>query len=285
MKQKQQHLKARMLSGTARERMFQNFKKASYRIFFLDYDGTLAPHMLNPQDVMPDKQLLDTLERLAIKRNIRVVIISGRSPANMEEWFGQLPVDLVAEHGIYIKRREREMDRSSHPFTSSPLLPFSSSWQMLKPVKKLWKKQVGPILNHYVEKLPGSFVEEKEYSLAFHYRKSNPDFAALRIKELIYYLNNYTANMGVQLLSGNKVLEVRNSGVDKGTAAIHWLSKIRRKPRFILAIGDDRTDEDLFRAMPKDAYSIKVGVQPSEAMYNLNNTKDVVELLDEFVYV
>src|SRR5439155_1125458 len=82
--------------------------------------------------------------------------------------------------------------------------------------KKIWKKKIFPIMNHYAEKLPGSFIEEKEYSLVFHYRRSDPNFASLRVNELTNHLMSFTANMDLQLLHGNKVLEVRNAGIDKG---------------------------------------------------------------------
>ena len=136
-------------------------------------------------------------------------------------------------------------------------------------------------MNLYAEKLPGAMVEEKEYSLAFHYRMSDPGFASVRVKELMNHLVTFTTNMDVQVVNGNQALEVRNAGVDKGVAALHWISKIKKYPRFILAVGDDWTDEDLFRVMPRDAYSIKVGHHPSYAKYNLNNSEEVVNLLEE----
>src|SRR6185436_15022163 len=131
-------------------------------------------------------------------------------------------------------------------------------WKMIKPVRKQWKRKIIPVMKYYVERLPGSFIEEKEFSVAFHYRKSNPEYGDLRVKELMNYLSSFTTNMDVQLLNANKALEVRNAGIDKGVAALHWLSRMPRslqgKPQFILSIGDDLTDEDLFHVMPKGAY-------------------------------
>ena len=137
-------------------------------------------------------------------------------------------------------------------------------------------------MKHYTGKLPGSFVEEKEYSVAFHFRKSDAAFSFLRIKELIDHLVNYTINMDVQLIRGNKVVEVRNAGIDKGVAALHWLSNLKQNSNFILSAGDDSTDEDLFRVMPQGAYSIHVGRKPSYALYNLNNSDEMIELLKGF---
>ena len=136
-------------------------------------------------------------------------------------------------------------------------------------------------MNSYAEKLPGAFVEEKEYSLVFHYRRSDPAFAALRVRELMNHLVAFTSNIDVQVMQGNHALEMRNAGVDKGVAALHWLSKNTKSPRFILTIGDDSTDEDLFRAMPHNSFTVKVGLQPSYAKYNLNDSAEVILLLND----
>ena len=139
-----------------------------------------------------------------------------------------------------------------------------------------------PILNGFSEKLPGSFVEEKEYSIAFHYRQADELLASSRIKEMIWYLENFTVNMDISVYEGNKILEVRTAGIDKGVAIMHWLSFFANKPDFILAAGDDQTDEDMFRVLPKGAYSFKVGMQSSYAIYNLKNPSDTITLLKEF---
>jgi len=83
------------------------------------------------------------------------------------------------------------------------------------------------------------------------------------------------------VLEGNKVLDVKNSGINKGRAAMHWLSK--EMWDFIFAVGDDWTDEDMFGVLPDYAYSIKVGLRPSVARYNLKSPKEVVALLEELV--
>jgi len=148
---------------------------------------------------------------------------------------------------------------------------------MIKPLRNDWKPQILSVLEIHADRLPGSFVEEKEFSLVFHYRKADPELASIRTKELTGYLINFTANIDVQVLQGSKIVEIRNSGVNKGAAALHWISK--NDFDFILAIGDDWTDEDLFRILPETAYSIKVGITQSHAKYNLHNHMEVRELL------
>ena len=136
-----------------------------------------------------------------------------------------------------------------------------------------------PILQLYVDRLPGALLEEKEFSLAWHYRRADPEQSPERAKELVDDLAGYTRNIDVQVFEGNKVIEVRNAGVNKGTAVQEWLSG--HTPEFILGIGDDWTDEDLFRALPVSAFSVRVGVENTAARYFLGNPGAVRRVLRE----
>jgi trehalose 6-phosphate synthase/phosphatase len=258
----QERLRAKVIDVVARKKIITEFRNAASRIIFLDYDGTLTPLVPNPVDAAPSDELKKTLLALAKVNNTKVILMSGRDRTTMSNWFGDLPIDLAAEHGLFLKKK--------HHF-----------WRVLKPVRKTWKNKIRPILDHYAEKLPGAFIEEKEFSLVFHFRKSDAHFASIRVKELVNHLVSHTGNMDLQLMHGSKVLEVRNAGIDKGVAAMDWLSGIVLRPCFILAVGDDVTDEDLFRAMPANAHTIKVGLQPSHAKYNLATQKDVIDFLQE----
>ncbi|HXH18188.1 MAG TPA: bifunctional alpha,alpha-trehalose-phosphate synthase (UDP-forming)/trehalose-phosphatase [Chitinophagales bacterium] len=262
IKSKQQRLSAKILNAEARRKIFFSFKRAHSALLFLDYDGTLVPFADYPPHAFPRQPLLELLCSLAKRHHTEVVILSGRDRKTLDQWFGSLPLHLAAEHGLFLKEKEK-------------------TWRQIKPVRKNWKKKLLPVLEHYAGRLPGALVEEKELSLVFHYRKSNPAFADLRVKELVNHLVNLTGNLDVQVLRGNHLVELRNAGIDKGVAALHWLSKEHRSPRFILSIGDDWTDEDLFRVMPPGAFSIKVGLQPSYALYNLKDTSSVLSLLEE----
>jgi trehalose-6-phosphatase len=132
-----------------------------------------------------------------------------------------------------------------------------------------------------VGRLPGALLEEKEYSLAWHYRRAEPEQASRRSRELLDALAGCTRNIDVQVLEGNKVLEVRNTGVSKGTAAVEWLGAVGAE--FVLAIGDDWTDEDLFRVLPATAYSVRVGLAQTAARYYLDNHTAVRRLLGELI--
>jgi trehalose 6-phosphate synthase/phosphatase len=264
VKKRQDKLSARKLSDAKKEKMAIEYRNADMRVLFLDYDGTLVPHTAHPRNAFPDKDVLGLLQKLSEQQQTRVVILSGRDKNTLQEWFGHLPIELSAEHGLFLK-------------------PKGGEWSMLKPARNEWKKDIMPILQRFTEKLFGSFVEEKEYSLVFHYRRSDPEFAAMRLKELMDYLANLTSKMDLQLVNGNKALEIRLSGVDKGMLVMHVLSEIKAEKLFALSIGDDETDEDMFRAMPPGAYSIKVGQQPSYALYNLATPAEVLRILNEFL--
>ena len=187
-----------------------------------------------------------------------VVLISGRDKDTLERWFGVLPIGIVAEHGIW----HREP---------------GGKWETFGPYNKEWKASLLPVLVQYADRLPGSFVEEKEYSIAWHYRAADPEHARSVATELMDNLVQFTANIEVQILKGHKVLEIRNAGVNKGGAAKYWISKCARD--FILAVGDDWTDEDLFRSLPPESYSLRVGMTKTHARYNLRNPDQVYRFL------
>jgi trehalose 6-phosphate synthase/phosphatase len=257
-------LEARLLPPAERRQIIREFKTAAVKIVFLDYDGTLVPFVGQPGNAQPDADLLGTLEALARYPGTDVVLISGRDTDTLEQWFGTLHITLVAEHGVWVKEEGAE-------------------WQLLKPLTSEWKAQLMPIIQCYVERLPGSFMEEKGFSVVWHFRNAEPELASVRAKELMDDLITFTANTDVQVLQGSKVIEVRNAGINKGVAGTHFLS--RREYDLILAVGDDWTDEDLFKVIPQrqNNYTLKVGITPSNASYNLKDYKETRKLLEEMI--
>jgi trehalose 6-phosphate synthase/phosphatase len=252
--------RARLLTGKALTALVQQYRGALRRALPLDYDGTLVPFAEEPKLAQPDAELLELLVSLAANAANEVCIVSGRPRRTLEEWFGRLPVSLIAEHGVWLRDK-------------------NSEWRMLRTMTADWKERVRPILLLYVDRLPGALLEEKEFSLAWHYRRADPEQASLRAKELLDDLAGYTRNIDVQVFEGDKVIEVRNTGVNKGTAAMEWLAGCA--PDFILGIGDDWTDEDLFRALPPTAFSVRVGVGNTAARYYLGNHTAVRRVLRE----
>jgi len=252
--------RARSLTGKAQVALAQQYRAAVRRALLLDYDGTLVPFAKEPGSARPDEELLNLLAALGADPANEVVIVSGRPRRDLEDWFGKLPMALVAEHGVWLRHQGAE-------------------WRMLKTITTEWKERVRPILQLYVDRLPGALLEEKEFSLAWHFRRADPEQAPLRAKELLDDLAGYTRNIDVQVFEGNKVIEVRNTGVNKGTAAMEWLTG--NAPDFILGIGDDWTDEDLFRALPPSAFSVRVGLANTAARYYLTNHTAVRRMLRE----
>jgi trehalose 6-phosphate synthase/phosphatase len=262
IKEEQRKFNVKLLNPSIKKQLFKDFINASRKLIFLDYDGTLIPFTEQPDKAKPDRELVKLLNCVSEIPRTDVVLISGRDRQTLQSWFGNLNISLVAEHGVLIREKEKD-------------------WQLIKPLKADWKPLLLPILNVYLDRLPGSFVEEKEFSIAWNYRSSDPELASVRVKELTDDLIHFTANIDVQILQGSKVVEIRNAGVNKATAGMYFLSK--DKFEFILAIGDDLTDEDLFKVLPEGAYSLKIGISPSYARFNLHDHREVRKVIEEMV--
>jgi trehalose 6-phosphate synthase/phosphatase len=260
LKAKQNEFNARYLGATLREKLKGDFNQARNRLMLLDYDGTLTPLVDQPQMARPSQELVEILTRFAQDSQNQVVIISGRDRETLDKWFGSLGIGLIAEHGVWTKNG-------------------GADWAMVRSLMSDWKPQIRPLLELYADRLPGAFVEEKEFSIVWHYRRADPELGAARAKELVDDLVNFTANNDIQVLQGSKVVEVRQAGVNKGSAALSLISASHAD--FILAAGDDWTDEDLFKVLPADACSIKIGMSPSYAKFNLRGPNEMVELLAE----
>ena len=241
--------------------MLAAYKKATARLLVLDYDGTLMNFDPDPQAVVPDEELLALLKTLSDDPKNKVVINTGRDKRTIKKWLGHLNLDFAAEHGVWIKR--------------------GATWKRNTGLRNQWKSEILPLLEQLVERTPGSFIENKEFSLAWHYRRVDKELGAKRVREFKDVLVYLTANLDLQILDGNKVVEVKNAGVSKGKATIEWLNI--QDWEFIFAIGDDHTDEDIFKVLPADAYAVKVGDHPSIANYRISSVEQVRKLLELLV--
>ncbi|MGE5437485.1 MAG: bifunctional alpha,alpha-trehalose-phosphate synthase (UDP-forming)/trehalose-phosphatase, partial [Syntrophothermus sp.] len=248
-----------IISDSFTKKMLTDYNTAEKRILFIDYDGTLIPYKYDPLTAVPEEKIINMLKRFTKKDNLDVVLVSGRDKKILDQWFGKLNIQIIAEHGAWIKTNK--------------------GWEMLKPLSAAWKPQIKAILEIYTDRLPGSFIEEKEFSLAWHYRKSEPELAKLRRRELTDQLLNLTANKELQVLKGHKVVEIRSVGINKGLAGLKILSE--NNYDFVAAIGDDWTDEDLFNILPLSAYTIMVGHSHSSAKCRIEDYTKVIELLNK----
>jgi trehalose 6-phosphate synthase/phosphatase len=241
------------LRDDAREAVLESYSQADNRLLFIDYDGTLMSFDPDPQAVKPDDQVLEILTELATDPKNNLVINSGRDRGTLQKWLGHLDVEMAAEHGVWMKE--------------------NGQWQLNPNVVDGWKPKVRELLENLVSRTPGSFIEEKDYSLAWHYRNIDRDLGNKRVREFRDMLTYLIQNQDLQVLEGNKVVEIKNAGVNKGKATQHWVNK--EKWDFILGIGDDSTDEDIFRALPDWGVSIKVGPGRTAARYSLTGVEEV----------
>ncbi len=244
------------LSEEALDAVAESYEQAGTRLLFIDYDGTLMGFDPDPQAVKPDEEVLHLLTTLAADPKNDVVINSGRDKTTLEKWLGHLDVEMAAEHGVWMKE--------------------DGTWKLNPNVVDGWKPKVRELLENLVSRTPGSFIEEKDYSLAWHYRNIDRDLGNKRVREFRDMLTYLIQNQDLQVLEGNKVVEIKNSGVNKGKATQHWVNK--QKWDFVLGIGDDSTDEDIFRALPDWGVSIKVGPGRTAARYSLTGVSEVRKL-------
>ena len=247
----------RRLDGDVLKEMADRFINSHKRLLLLDYDGTLVPHYPYAYQAVPDAGLIQLLKELANHANTHVAVVSGRSRDFLESWLGELPIYLVAEHGAYLRDPEGNW---------APLFPFDTEW----------KDAIRKIMEEFVTLTPGSYIEEKTSSIAWHYRNVEPEVGEAAANRLVEALSGILDGSKAALLRGKKVVEVRPAGVNKGAAAKLLVEKLA--PDFVLIAGDDETDETMFRALP-DAVTIKVGRGETAARYTVASYKVLREVL------
>ena len=259
--QMQEVVVSKKLSSEDEDEIVNHFKKAKKRLVLLDYDGTLVGFKDNPQDAKPDAELFKVLDAFENQPNTNLSLISGRDKATFQKWFANQPYDLITDHGVWHRENKK--------------------WTALEIVKTEWMANIKPILETFVDRTPGTFIEIKEYSLAWHYRTADPELAQIRTIELNTVLTSMVANNELSVLKGNKVIEIKSSNVNKGRAANQLFMK--EDYDFILIMGDDWTDEYMFEVAPEDAFTIKVGYTKTKAKYQIKNPEHVRDLLLKFI--
>jgi trehalose 6-phosphate synthase/phosphatase len=239
------------------------YEKASRRILIFDYDGTLVPITDDPAWSRPSADLIRNLTRLTAEPRNVVAIVSGRRSADMDRWLGGIEnLYLGAEHGLLVRN------------------PFDKDWRTLKRLDPdlQWKDRIRPILEQFVDRAPGSFVEEKQFSLVWHYRRVEPEFGAWLAKELLALLENLMSDTDARPVYGKKIVEVKSRWANKGEFAA-WLLEERGPADFVLAMGDDETDEDMFTRLNNSAFTVHIGHGRSRAAFRMRQRGEVDRLL------
>ena len=233
------------------------YTSASRRLIILDYDGTLMGFKRRPEDAFPTEVLRLLLAALAADPCNKVVISSGRDHKTLESWLGDLPLSMAAEHGAYYKEK--------------------GSWVRNIPDEKPWNDEISTILQEFTERTPKSMVEEKETTLVWHYRNVDAWLATLREQQLVETLIEPCSRQGLQIMRGNKIVEIKSPNHTKGSEARRLVALDSYD--FVMAMGDDTTDEDMFRALPDTAFTIKVGRMSQVARFNLSSQTKVLPFL------
>lgn len=261
---KSQQLKfdVKFMDSFVKSNLLTAYANAKKRLMLIDYDGTLVPFSNEPNMAYPNEKLLKVLNQVSQLENNELYIISGRDSETLGEWLKGFNIGLIAEHGAKI--RESNGDWKSEVINEP----------------EEWKGKIYKIMERYFAKSPNSFIETKEFSIAWHYRKADVFLSNGKAAQLYEELLKYTLHLPLDVINGNKVIEVRNHGINKGRAVETKMAG--NDYDFILCIGDDKTDEDMFGVLANipQAFTIKVGHQASYAKYNLHTPYLVVDLLE-----
>ena len=240
------------------EILSKKFNKSKNRAFLLDYDGTLVNFHHKPEVAIPTKDVISILNKITNDKKNKIYIVSGRDKYFLDKNLNISSLGLVAEHGHYIK-------------------PPKSKWKQNYSSDNKWKQNFVPIFQDFSDRTPGTFVEEKNNCLVWHYRKTDPELANIRVVELKTVIKSMLSE-NLTMLDGNKAIEVTNADVNKGTIINSIINN--NKFDFILCAGDDITDENMFKALPNDSISIKVGKKSSSAEYFVKNPNELLKLFE-----
>ncbi len=254
----------------------------------MDYDGTLTHFHQIPEFTRPTAGLLSTLKALSDQPDVYFYILSGRPRMHLEKWFSELDIGLCAEHGCFY----RQPLKVTHVVETQ--YEKDRGWTVLVDALDLghanltWRDTIRPLLEHFTERTPGSFIEEKEVNLTWHYRNADPDFGSWQAAELQVNLEKILSHMPVSIVKsiGNKTVELRPSTVDKGTAVKAILRELGQDVDFLLCLGDGKTDEVVFQLLNEqlsDSITATVGKKQTEASFYVENVHEVEELFKQLM--
>jgi trehalose 6-phosphate synthase/phosphatase len=247
------------MDNTEKVELKERYNNAVDKLILLDYDGTLVNYAPVPETAKLSEHIYDILIKLVGNPHTEAFIITGRGYQDIDRLLNGLPIKIIAEHGAMIKE--------------------NGDWQNLIADTGIWKESIIPLLDQITLKCPDSYIEEKKFSLVWHYRNAESEIGYTNSRVLIRLLNNIIYSFKLKLLDGNKVVEVLSEETGKGKAVKKLLE--RKNYDFILSIGDDATDEEMFEFLfhNTNAFTVKVGTGNTYAKYKIDGIRDVVSLL------
>lgn len=256
LRQKNEILYRKQIGRQLRMTIKKAYDVATQRLLLLDYDGTLAAFTEEPQDAVPTEEICTVLSGLIADVRNKVVICSGRDHETLEGWFGHFALEIAAEHGAFYKQKG-EWHQNIHD--------------------ELWDEEILQLIRQMIDKTPGATLEIKRTALVWHYRNVNAWLGQVRERQLLEQLREPCSRLGLQIVRGNKIVEIKSPACSKGAVVKELLEKGCYD--FMMAIGDDTTDEDMFRAMPAQAVTIKVGGISENASYSLYDQSQTLPFL------
>jgi trehalose 6-phosphate synthase/phosphatase len=247
------------MNSSAEVEIIEKFRKATNRLVLLDYDGTLVNYVSFPDKAILPDYIFEILFNLHDNPQTKIFIITGRKHTDIDKLLNHTSINIIAEHGAMIKE--------------------NGLWKEMLYDEVPWKKKVVTLLSDFTILCPGSFVEEKNISVTWHYRNSDPELGYAISRKIIENLNDILVNYNLKILDGKKVLEILTYNTGKGLAIKKLFEKMSYD--FVLSIGDDATDEEMFEYLLNfsNAVTIKVGEGNTFARYKFNSINEVVILL------
>ena len=242
-----------------KDKLIEKLKISNKKLIILDYDGTLVDFKDKPELALPNDNLIDILNNLTKIRGLDIAIVSGRDKLFLEDNLGKLNISIIAEHGHFYKKKSKD-------------------WTNLGKIDKVFLSDIYAVFQSFSDRTPGTFTEKKESGLVWHFRKTDPELASERVVEIETVLNSLLTDQ-FQILNLDKAIEVTSRKFDKGSA-VNELTK-NKKYDHIVCIGDDVTDENMFKTLNESSTTIKVGIKNTLAKFFIDDTKSVVNLLDE----
>ncbi|KAH1054995.1 hypothetical protein J1N35_033060 [Gossypium stocksii] len=252
------------------------YVRSKNRAILLDYDGTVMPQ--TSHNKTPNAEVISIVNRLLGDTKNTVFVVSGRGKESLDKWFSPCKkLGIAAEHGYFMRWSSDD------------------KWEVCGPNSEFgWKQIAEPVMRLYTEATDGSSIETKESALVWHHRDADPSLGSSQAKEMLDHLESVLANEPVTVKSGQFIIDVKPQGVSKGVVAekvFTTMAKSGKQADFVLCIGDDRSDEEMFEIISSaissgilssntSVFACTVGQKPSKAKYYLDDPAEVINMLE-----